>query len=235
MPISELTLRFKVKSDAIFGSAERSESGIDIDIQHDRWGFPYLPGRTLKGLLRERCADIMDNLTQAGKIDFKENEKTKTIEEIAVRLFGVPGSGTNDLAILRFRNAQLLPTVREPLMQEVDNKSITSREVLDALTTLRKQTAMDGWSGVARDKSLRVMRVILRGTVFESKLVFQEEPTASDLSLLAACLKAFRRAGTNRTRGSGELHDIQLLDEKGNDLLPDYFGKFSSMVKGGVL
>lgn len=225
MPDCEYRLVFQLKSDAIFGSAERGDADIDIDIQHDRWGCPYFPGRTLKGVLREECAQILDNLEQCGKLG--------GWERTAIRLFGTPGSGVKDPVILRFDNAELPAALRMKLMKEVEDEKVSSWEVLEALTTTRSQTALDGWSGAAREKSLRKARVILRKTIFESKLTFYEGPEKNDKQLLAACLKAFQRCGTRRNRGTGELEAVQLLSCAGQDVLPDTFMDFKKEIAGG--
>lgn len=58
------------------------------------------------------------------------------------------------------------------------------------------------------------MRVILRKTPFEAELSFTKDPSGLDLPLLAACVKAFRKAGTGRNRGRGKLVSV-LCDENG--------------------
>ena len=50
-----------------------------------------------------------------------------------------------------------------------------------------------------------------------------------DLPLLAACVKAFRRAGTGRNRGRGELAAM-LCDEKGNEITDIHFSEFQKEV-----
>ncbi len=218
-------LQFRLRSDAIFGSAERSETGIDMDVQHDRWGCPYLPGRTLKGVLRENCADILDNLVQIG-----EPEKWC---EAAAHLFGKPGAGLANTAMLHFDDAHLPQAIKQRLIQAVAEGEVSEREVLEALTGIRVQTAMDGWRGVARKKSLRRMRVILRKTLFSAPLFIIGNFDEHEKALLAASLMAFRRCGTSRNRGLGELEEIHLLDSQGDERLQDYFDLFSREV-GGV-
>lgn len=80
-------------------------------------------------------------------------------------------------------------------------------------------------SGVAKPQSLRTVRVILRQTPFEATLHFAEEPTEDNLALLAACVKAFRRAGTGVTRGRGRL-TAELLDASHQQITGRYFAAF---------
>ena len=57
--MSTYWLRFSLESDATFGRGDGIPGLIDQDVALDREGFPYLHGRTLKGLLNEVCADIL--------------------------------------------------------------------------------------------------------------------------------------------------------------------------------
>jgi hypothetical protein len=49
------------------------------------------------------------------------------------------------------------------------------------------------------------MRVVLRGTVFEAQLTFDQSPDERERAMLAATVLAWRRAGTGRNRGRGRL------------------------------
>jgi hypothetical protein len=108
-------------------------------------------------------------------------------------------------------------------LQEIINKEEREREWgkkrvanLEALTTIRTQTAMDPKTGAPLEHTLRAMRVALRETYFVARLDLREKPDDRALWLLAACVKAFRRAGTGRHRGRGrlrtELYDAPLYD-----------------------
>ena len=73
------------------------------------------------------------------------------------------------------------------------------------------------------------MRVVLRETPFQAELSFFQEPSDMDMALLSACVKAFRRAGTGRNRGRGELI-AQLCDENGKEVTEEYFSLFQNEV-----
>lgn len=80
-------------------------------------------------------------------------------------------------------------------------------------------------TGVPLEHGLRTVRVILRGTPFEAYLDFSAPPSQDDLALLAACVKAFRRAGTGRNRGRGRLK-AELLDRSGRPITEEHFKVF---------
>ncbi len=194
--MSTYFLRFVLESDATFGRGDGVAGLVDTEVQHDEYGCSYLGGRALKGLLVSECAEILEALPGAIRSRW---------EKSAQRLFGNPGSTLEDNALLSIGDAQLSADLRAAIAQDIERKQIKREEVLESLTALRRQTAMDE-SGVPKPHSLRTMRVILRRTPFEVALHFAEEPTEDDLALLAACIKAFRRAGTGLTRGRGRVN-----------------------------
>jgi CRISPR/Cas system CMR subunit Cmr4 (Cas7 group RAMP superfamily) len=51
-------LKIKLLSDTTFGRGDGVAGLIDQEVEHDANGFPYLRGRTLKGLLSEECDNI---------------------------------------------------------------------------------------------------------------------------------------------------------------------------------
>jgi len=213
-------LKFTTESDATFGRGDGLASLIDAEVQHDRYGLPFLGGRSLKGLLEEECAGILFAL--------KEQKKDQQFYDAAKHLFGIPGSCDSDRAILHISDARLPANFKEAIAKGVERNELKSEQVLNSLTAIRRQTAMDE-SGAPKTGSLRVMRVILRDTPFEAELTFNQSPSNLDLALLAACVKSFRRAGIGRNRGRGELTAC-LDDENGDDVTDKHFKKFKMKV-----
>jgi hypothetical protein len=54
-------------------------------------------------------------------------------------------------------------------------ETLTKTEVLDSLTTIRRQTSIDPQSGTADEGSLRSFRVVLRDFLFHGRLNFRED------------------------------------------------------------
>lgn len=216
--MTKYILKITLESDAAFGRGDGVAGAIDTEVQHDQNGFPFLNGRTIKGLLVQECADILAALS-----------KNSMWEQCARRLFGAPGSSPGDSALMMVGNALLSEDLRLAIKSDIKEKRIRPEEVLDLFTSTRSQTAIDE-SGVARDSSLRRIRVILRKTPFESELFFVEQPPTSDLALLAACIKAFRRGGTGITRGLGRL-SAELLDQEQQPVTDCYFNEFRKAVQ----
>lgn len=215
-------LRLELLSDATFGRGDGVAGLVDAEVQHDEVGLPYLGGRTLKGLLGAECADIVHALGLA-----RPDQATRW-ESTAVRLFGRSGAALNGEAALRVGAARLPDDLRLALWADVRGGRVTPSDILETVTALRRQTAMDEW-GAPQENTLRTMRVVLRKTVFWASLDFLTEAQDDDLALLAACIKAFRRAGTGRNRGRGRLK-AELFDAAGQPVTDQFFKKFRKAV-----
>ncbi len=213
-------LKMTLLSDATFGRGDGLAGVVDAEVQHDVAGFPYLGGRTVKGLLGAECADILFAL---GKALPKDEARW---EAAGLRLFGDSGAALTGEANLRVGPAQLPADLRAAVAYE---GKLEPADVLESLTAIRRQTAMDPVSGAPQKNSLRSMRVILRETPFEAELRFTEPPQPDDLALLAACVMALHRAGTGRNRGRGRLQ-AALLDADGADVTQTCFAEFKKAV-----
>jgi len=203
-------LKIKLESDAAFTRGDGVAGEVDSEVQHDHYGIPYLSGKTLKGLLSASCAEVISALQQSGA------KNLDMWKESAGRLFGKPGSKAAQSGLLHVGDARFPLDLRKAIMQD----NISPTEILESLTTLRRQTAMSNETGAPKDESLRTIRVIMRENIFASRLDFappldgkpvEKADEERDLALLAACAKALRRAGSHRNRGLGKititLHD----------------------------
>jgi hypothetical protein len=218
-------LQIKLKSDATFGRGDGVAGVVDAEVQHDAVGLPYLGGRAVKGLLGAECADLLFALERARPAEIA---RWRDAEQ---RLFGRSGGALQGQAILLVGPARLPADLRAAVARDVRDGRLTRAEVLETLTALRRQTAMDPLTGAPRKETLRTMRVILRGLIFRARLDFVQEPTSEDLALLAGCAKALRRAGTGRNRGPGRLR-ADLLDADGQSLTGDLFLELRKAVVG---
>jgi len=215
-------LKFILKSDATFGRGDGVVGLVNSEVQHDAYGLPYLGGRALKGLLGEECANILFALECQGK--------AHRWKEVAKRLFGNPGSQDTDQSLMHVGNACPPEDLRQAVRRGIERSELSSEQVLRSLTAIRRQTAVDAETGAPRKETLRATRVILRQTPFEATLTFLTDPTPDDLALLAACVKALRRAGTGRNRGRGEL-EARLYDGRGRDVTEEHFARFRQAIE----
>lgn len=226
--MAEYRIAFTLTSDATFGRGEGIAGLIDREVEHDRFGLPYLRGRTLKGLVSEEADNLLFAMRRMGRA---------TDNWLAARqaLFGRPGGDAADGALLRFGHAELPAAVRAAVMGATGAGTSDNRlRALGSLTAVRRQTAIESDGphiGVPAEGSLRAMRVILRQTPFEARLLAVRKLNPDELGLLAAAVLAFRRAGTGRNRGRGRL-TADLQDAAGNSLLPTGYDHFVTQALG---
>ncbi len=218
-------LKLTLLSDATFGRGDGVAGLVDVEVQHDAVGLPYLGGRALKGVLGAECDNLIYSLSKA----VPGNQKTRW-RQAALRLFGQSGARLTGEAIMRVSPARLPSDLQAALARDIEKGTLSRMEVLDMLTTLRRQTAMDE-TGAPRQETLRTLRVILRDTTFTSQLIFTEDPEDDDLALLAAVVKALRRLGTGRNRGRGRVQ-AALVTTTGEDITATYFAAFRKAVQG---
>ena len=224
-------LKLTLLSDTCFSRGDGVAGYVDTEIKYDRYGIPYVDGRTVKGLLTAACAEILDAISKSCAPDIFEKYL-----HMAELLFGSPGSKGSS-AKLRIGKAKLPRDLSMAIMREFP-QAITSaerakfqnlkREYLEAFTVIRRQTAMDE-SGAPKPESLRAIRLIRRELSF-SAFVESEIPLNSDeLSLMAACAKTLTRSGSGRNRGSGNIN-VNLLHVDGSVITQPSAARFTQEV-----
>jgi len=226
-----LLLKLKLRSDATFGRGDGVAGLVDEEVEHAAsTGLPFLRGRALKGLLVEECANLLFAVSR------QKCPRAQALHQAAKFLFGQAGSTLEDDAMMHVGPAQLPREFRQAVEAEVECREprMTPADVLESLTAVRRQTAVDEVTGAPEQGSLRSMRVVLRDTPFVAELGFSVVPDDYALSLLAACVTSLRRAGTGRNRGRGRL-SASLCSPDGKDLTDDLLTRFKRILKGEPL
>ncbi len=216
------TLKLTLLSEATFGRGDGVAGLVDTEIEHDERGLPYLHGRGVKGLFTAQCADILGALEQSSA--------HSKLTAAATRLFGDGGSDLESKGALSFGHARLPQGLREAV-NAVKPEQLSRTDVVEALTTIRRQTSIDEKSGAAREETLRANRVLIRGLEFEATLTSERELDATEQALLGACVKAIRRVGSQRARGLGRVR-AELFDASGNTLTEQWMKQFAQEVQG---
>lgn len=230
MNIYELQIQIKLLSDTTFGRGDGVAGLVDQEVEHDSYGFPYLRGRTLKGLLSEEC----DNL-----IILLKDEVFRHWKDVRNKLFGVSGSVIEKNSIMYIGDAclpeKLRKSVRIQIDRERDNEqpALTPTDIFHSLTTIRRQTAINPNNGTADSGSLRSARVVMRDLPntlprFTAHLFFDEEPTSDMKALLGVGVVALRHIGSGRNRGRGHVQ-CSLCDANGQDITQDFVHLFGAI------
>lgn len=222
----KMYLSLTLKSDTTFACGEGVSGLVDEEVEHDpETGLPYVRGRTLKGLLVEECAGILFALEK------QNSPALARMQEAAAFLFGSPGSGLGDGGRLHVGPARLPEDLCRAVEVHIKDGKITPAEVLESLTAVRYQTAVDQNTGAPEEGSLRAVRVVLRETFFLAHLDFISPPSVEAKALLAACVLCLRRGGLGRNRGRGRL-EARLLDGAQKDVTEECFALFARLVGG---
>jgi len=216
--MSNYFINIELLSDTTFGRGDGVAGLIDQEVEHDSYGFPYLRGRTLKGLLSEECDNLLCLIPDPQQHWLNARNK----------LLGIAGSTMETQSIMHVGDACLPEDLRQEvakqfkLEQYVGEITLTPKDILSSLTTFRRQTAINSKEGVAKDKSLRSSRVVLRKLCFTAPITLNIMPSDDSpkiLALLAVSVLALRHIGSGRNRGRG--HVKCTLWEKENNKEPE--------------
>lgn len=171
-----------LKSDLCVACGDGFSLSIDTDICADKYGFPFIPSRRLKGCLREAA-----KYTGCHNIN---------------KIFGV--SGDVSTGSLRVKDARLEDF--QSLEAQAIAKSCSAEQVLTLFTSVKASTPIE--DDVAKENSLRFTRVVNHFSPFdESELRFVSEITYAkdDEDDIIRICKALRNIGYKRTRGYGSV------------------------------
>jgi CRISPR/Cas system CSM-associated protein Csm3 (group 7 of RAMP superfamily) len=172
-------------SEWLIAGGDSAIGTADLAPMLDSDGLPFIPGRTIRGLLRE-ATTLVDEAISPGA-------------RHADRLFGTrktseaPASAEGDGSV-RIGDG-LLPEEIASLCASVDDRR-------DLVATVRR-TALEGASRTAKRGSLREMEVAIAGLQLVATIECQTE---EDLSLLAFAGGLVRNFGHSRSRGLGRCH-----------------------------
>lgn len=190
-----MKLRIKTLSDALVSSNDKPISIYDNDIIYDDIGLPYIPGKRIKGVLKESALEIVEMYELSGKQDFLE---------VFNLLFGSCGYQQSALAInnLYIEDYEQVKSIILGKRHE-NNNLFTKENIIDACTTVRYQTKIDD-TGVAEEHSLRNSRVLRKELVFEGYIKVENINSETE-NLLNLAVSNMRRIGAKRNRGFGKI------------------------------
>ncbi len=186
------SLKIELLSESTFSMGRGSAGVVDIEVEHDEFGLPFIGGKTLRGLLRDTWLSMESFFPE--------------LQEAGLRIFG-PSADASETSILRFGDATLDPQVRRWVEDALKRRlnPISKREILESLTEIRWQTAEDRETGAPEETTLRASRVVLRGVEMYAPLFWFEDPTFEDLQVLALSALSTRHGGLLRNRGRGHI------------------------------
>lgn len=159
---------------------------VDMDVVYDENGIPYIPAKRIKGCIREAALEMVE----IGIIEKKQYE----------RIFGKEG---NSRAAFTLSNAYITgySEAVEALQACSHRELVSQQNVLNQYTYMRTQTSVDLETGVADENSLRTLRVVKKGLVFEADCEVWNQP--ENLEVFKQAVSLVKHMGMSRTRGLG--------------------------------
>lgn len=182
-----MDIKYKIEFFSNWHCGSGLAAGADVDalVVKDSYGLPYVPGKTLKGLLREAAEEL--------------NGKSNLVNKI----FGMSGdeklseADNQRVGEAFFGNATLQ-----------DGPTIAASNLTPYLYQTFSSTAIDENSGIAKDNTLRkietVVPCILEGEIKNIPVEGQ--------SLIGEAMQLIKRMGTGRNRGYGRCK-ISVINE----------------------
>lgn len=175
------------------GSGLSAGADVDALVVKDRNNMPFVPGKTLKGLIREAVENLVQFEGKATKMNDLINETFGKESEATKDDKGVSGSA-------HFSNAELCDN---------EYKAIVANNVSTFLYNKVTTTAI-GVDGTAQEHSLRSTEVVIPCTL-------HAEITGVPEAMKDTIIRSFgliKRLGQKRTRGLGRC-DVR-VEEGGN-------------------
>lgn len=174
------------------GSGQAAGPDVDELTMKDADGLPFIPGRTMKGLLRDACRLLEDysfegmNMERINAVFGYYNEKKDN---------EYPKKG------LAFFSDMVLPVNDR-------NKITADKDLIRSLYSSIAATAI-GEDGIAKDHSLRKIQVTVPCELYGMIANVSEE----DIRMLENAMKYIKRMGLGRSHGLGRCI-IQLIEIK---------------------
>lgn len=169
------------------GSGLSAGSDLDSLVIKDRNWLPYIPGKTLKGILRE-AAEYLLWLT--GDAEWEKFCRT---------CFGHKTDEAEEHGTCHFSNAELSANLRQYIISSDCSQQTLYRKIAS--------TAIDQ-DGQAQEHSLRRMEVTVPLTLFA------EISHCSHVDKMEQCMQWVKRLGVNRNRGFGRC-DLKIKEVQG--------------------
>ena len=192
-PPEERILRIVFESYWHCGSGRAGGEDADAVVERDAEGFPYVPGRHLKGVLRQavRHLEVLSALTP-GTTAALFGADPQEEQELARSAKG----GETSFAALSFGSARLPAAVRRELPRELRNE----------LFAYLAATAIDEDTGVAKERTLRRIEVVVPLELRARISLRTTVPARSDWArLLEAAFPLVTALGAHRSRGLGRV------------------------------
>ncbi len=192
------------------GSGLTSGSDLDALVVKDADNFPFVPGKTIKGLLQEAAMELFGEKFKKEYDKLPEGKSDENVlEHFIPKVFGYFDEKEIEKSKLHvkgeafFSNATLSSTLREEILKDVQEKSYANEEAKELKLTdyFYRNVASTSISdnGIAREHSLRRMQTVIPCELVAIITGVNEQY----IDNLKTCMKYVKRLGLSRNRGLG--------------------------------
>lgn len=208
-------MRIKITTQSYTLTAGRGgDIKADTNVLMDEFGFPYLNGRRLKGLLRESALEVLSRLKITNHANYIEAIFGKTTNSFL---------SSNDSGLLHFQNAYLenykniLTQLNSYNKNDKTKVKINKQHILSSYTSIISQTTIEQKKGIIKDTSLRTFRAINPAVHFllDIDTTFLSN---AQLALLKLSFLDLKKMGISRNRGLGfikvEIDGVQISNNE---------------------
>ena len=171
-----------LRSDLCAAGGDGFSSVIDTDVAYDRYGFPVIGARRLKGCLRSAA------------------ELIGISDDVIGEIFGVSGSERS--GSLKISDAHLKNN--DELVREAETSKLNAEEIISLFTYTRASTEIE--NDTAKDNSLHFTRVVKHYSPLDGKeteFVSEVEIDEKYKNDFSDICRALRNIGYKRNRGYG--------------------------------
>lgn len=179
----DITYRITFYTDWHCGSGLAAGADVDALVIKDAEGLPFIPGKTMKGLIREAAEDLR------GFAEKEDAELTK--EDKYIRTFGY---FKDDKAEMTRGEAFF----KDAVLPQMERDELVRCNAARHLYRQVASTAIDD-KGIAKEHSLRKMEVVVP-CVLEGEIINLPDDMKQDIT---DALHYIKRLGQNRNRGLG--------------------------------
>ena len=182
------SLKIEFQSDWHIGSGFGIPGSVDRQVLRDSRGIPYIPGKTLTGIIRDAA-------------EFIAQVRGDRFKKLPSKLFGnqpeTHGGAENEKAEeakIGISSAELPKSVCD---------YIVANDLTSALFYVQPGIKIDSKTGCTEKDHLFSIEKVRRECVFYAEVTFFQELSDDEVKLLDDAIKAVRHIGGKRRRGAG--------------------------------
>lgn len=230
-PHDEYILEVRLRSDALFKSGEKERNLVQSRAQTDAYGFVYFHAKSLKGQLKHqalwlvrqyiamgetghsRACAFLDSMDMLFGINTWELERAWEPQDFMRGYLAMKQKerGLRGQGIMKLTHLELPPKVKAYFQGMVTVGEFSVHDLIDAQTHIRTEIQLE--EGHIKQKMLNTYQAVKRGLVFQSRLYFEEDPSAA-LPDLMRIISSLDRVGAGVHRGRGQVEARLLINGK---------------------